>query len=118
MRVVRFTTLEALAPWAEAWDRLAQAVPFRSWAWLTTWWQHYGPQPGGPARSLYVLGVFDHLERLVGLAPWYRETTAALGNVVRFPRLRRGLFRLSQYPLRARHGRRRDRSPGGVAHHG
>lgn len=84
MRVVRFATLEELAPLAEDWDRLAQSVPFRSWAWLSTWWRHYGPQPGGPARELFVLGVFDHLLRLVAVAPWYRTATAASGNVVRF----------------------------------
>lgn len=77
MEVVRFLCLEDLEPHALAWDRLAMGVPFRTWAWLATWWQHYSP-----LGHLYVLGVFDGAE-LVGLAPWYRTQTRAHGQTLR-----------------------------------
>ena len=74
MRVVEFSALEDLAPYAEAWDRLAAGVPFRSWAWMSSWWRCYGGRANGPSRSrLAVLGVLEPRGRLVGLAPWYLD---------------------------------------------
>lgn len=85
VQVVRFSNLEPLAPLAGPWDRLAGEVPFRSWAWLSAWWRHYGngcTQPL-PAVALCVLGVIDSCGDLVGIAPWYIERTATRGRVLR-----------------------------------
>ena len=81
LSVVRFTALEELVPLADDWDRLSAGVPFRSWAWMSTWWNHYGQSPGGPAKSLYVLGVFDSSKRLMGIAPCYLERSIPWGEV-------------------------------------
>jgi len=85
-RVVRFRTLDQLAPLAADWDRLARGVPFRSWAWASHWWRHYGQDPGKPRSktSLFTLGVLDRAGRAIGIAPWYVERSAAGGRVVRF----------------------------------
>ena len=85
-RVVRFTTLDELLPYAQDWDRLAADVPFRSWPWLSGWWRHYGPAParGGRAASLFVLGVFDQEDHLIGIAPWYLDRSTWQGRVLRF----------------------------------
>ena len=73
----RITQIEQLAPLTNDWQRLAAGVPFRSPAWLTTWWQHYGT-PG----DLFVLALFDQ-GRLVGLAPWYRDAQRRRGPQLR-----------------------------------
>jgi CelD/BcsL family acetyltransferase involved in cellulose biosynthesis len=83
MLVSCFTTLNELAPYADDWDQLAGGVPFRSWTWLSHWWQHYGPR--GDARGgLAVLCVFDNDGELVGVAPWYVECSAMHGRVLRW----------------------------------
>jgi hypothetical protein len=84
MRVVRFSDLGELAPYALTWDRLAADNPFRSWAWASTWWRHYGA--GGPLgrKRLCALGVKDEAGRLVGIAPWYVEWSPVWGRVLRF----------------------------------
>jgi CelD/BcsL family acetyltransferase involved in cellulose biosynthesis len=84
-RVRRFTTLDALAPYADDWDRLSGGVPFRSWTWLSSWWRHYGLQTDADARrnQLAVLGVFDGDGALRGIAPWYIERSALRGRVLR-----------------------------------
>ncbi|NQU21382.1 MAG: GNAT family N-acetyltransferase [Candidatus Nealsonbacteria bacterium] len=85
MQVYCLCDLNELAPYADDWDRLAGGVPTRSWAWLSTWWKHYG-QPAGDApssRRLFVPCVFDRTEKLVAVAPWYCESSAAGGSVVR-----------------------------------
>lgn len=104
LKIVPFTQWEALRPWADQWDRLAQGVPFRSWAWQSAWWRQYGevrppataeaqrtpvPQtvaqaPRGASAALWILGVFAPDAGLVGLLPLYRETTWGLGRVLRF----------------------------------
>lgn len=86
MHIAHFNDLDALVPLASAWDRLAQGVPFRSWAWMSTWWRHYGlKRPGrGSKAELYVLVAFDPPGVPVGIAPWYRERSVARGRVLRF----------------------------------
>jgi len=86
MNVIRFTTLDALAPFAADWDRLSAGVPFRSWPWMSTWWRHYGQCRDGSRspKSLYVLGVFDPSGRLSGIAPWYLDQLALKGRTLRF----------------------------------
>jgi CelD/BcsL family acetyltransferase involved in cellulose biosynthesis len=85
MQVYCFTTLDELAAYADAWDRLAAGLPFRTWAWLSTWWEHYGQDQGEYPRSqLFVPAVFDDAERLVGLAPCYLRQTPPGGRVLRW----------------------------------
>ena len=84
MQVFRFLTLDALAPLARSWDRLARGVPFRSWAWLSAWWRHYGEGMPGATSSLYVLGLVDRAGQLAGVAPWYLRRCPARGRVLRW----------------------------------
>ena len=85
MNIRFFTTLDELRPYAADWDRLAAGVPFRGWAWVSTWWNIYGPeQETSHAQDrLFVFGVFDTTGRLVGLTPWYVKESRARGRVVR-----------------------------------
>ena len=84
LNIVRLSTWAELAPYEGQWDCLAQGVPFRSWAWCSTWWKHYGdhglPGEGGP--ELYVLAAFNQADRLVGIAPWYRHWSGSLGSTL------------------------------------
>jgi CelD/BcsL family acetyltransferase involved in cellulose biosynthesis len=75
-----------LLPYAQAWDGLSQDVPFRTWPWLSGWWRHYGGQAmrESPSLELFVLGVLDKADRLIGVAPWYLDATTWQGRVVRF----------------------------------
>ena len=85
MQIIAFSTWDEICPHAESWDRLARGVPFRSWAWLSSWWRHYGPQsPGEADTRLMVLGVGDASGRLAGIAPWYLRRSAAQGWVLRW----------------------------------
>jgi CelD/BcsL family acetyltransferase involved in cellulose biosynthesis len=85
MRVTRITTHEELAALAPDWDRLAGDVPFRTSAWLHSWWSHYGAAARDPrwAKSLYVLVVYDAADRVAGIAPWYVQRMRLAGSVVR-----------------------------------
>ena len=84
MRVVRFSTFDDLAPFAADWDRLAAGNPFRSWAWTSTWWRHYGPRSTGSCRRrLFVLAAFDREDRLVGIGPWHLDRSPVTGRVLR-----------------------------------
>jgi CelD/BcsL family acetyltransferase involved in cellulose biosynthesis len=84
MRVVRFSDFGELAPCALDWDRLAADNPFRSWAWASTWWRHYGAGRTLGRKCLCVLGVKDEAGRLVGIAPWYVQWSPVWGRVLRF----------------------------------
>ena len=85
MQVFCLSGLDELAPYAHDWDRLSAGVPFRSWAWLSAWWRHYGQarSSGFGRPRLFVLCVFDLDDTLVGLAPWYSEGGGPSGRVVR-----------------------------------
>jgi CelD/BcsL family acetyltransferase involved in cellulose biosynthesis len=87
MRIHLLKSIDELAPYADAWDRLAAEVPFRSWTWLSHWWQCYGPteatRKANPTSQLAVLAVFDEADALVGLAPWYLDCSVASGRVLR-----------------------------------
>jgi CelD/BcsL family acetyltransferase involved in cellulose biosynthesis len=83
MQIIAYSRWDELVPHAETWDRLAHGVPFRSWSWLSTWWRHYGPASlDDPNRRLMVLGVLDASGRLLGIAPWHLERSAAKGWVL------------------------------------
>lgn len=85
MRVCRIRSFDELARYAGDWQRLAGDVPFRSWTWLSHWWRNYGPQRDstGHQPELAILCVFDHDERLVGIAPWYARFSRIYGHVLR-----------------------------------
>lgn len=95
MYVQRITELADLEPYRERWDEIAGDCPFRSWAWQSTWWQHYGAD-----AQLLVLLVFDEddancqpattcsdttndADRLVAVLPCYLASTFARGQVLR-----------------------------------
>ena len=82
MHLVRFTSLEQLAPWAAAWNGLAGGVPFRAWEWLSIWWRCYGQ--ADERAELNVLGVFADDGTLVGVAPWYLHHSQKFGRTIRF----------------------------------
>jgi hypothetical protein len=85
MQAYCLSTLDELTPYAEDWDRLAGGVPYRGWAWLSTWWKNYGPsnyrQP--QCDHLAVVCVFDNHDTLVGVAPWYLHHGVSKGRVLR-----------------------------------
>jgi CelD/BcsL family acetyltransferase involved in cellulose biosynthesis len=87
MHVNFHSDLASLTPLATAWNDLADGVPFRSWEWLETWWRHYGClEDGRPKRDhqLFVLTVWDDDNRLIAIAPWYRQHTRSGARVIRF----------------------------------
>ena len=77
MQVTRIATTDTLRSCSTSWNCLTRGVPFRSWAWLSTWWEHYGS-----GRELYVLAVHDDLGTLVGVLPLFRERSATRGRVL------------------------------------
>ncbi len=84
MHIHLLKSIEELALYADAWDRLAGEVPFRSWTWLEHWWRCYGSVGGKRQTSqLAVFAVFDETDSLVGVAPWYLNRSVASGRVLR-----------------------------------
>jgi len=62
------TTERKLRELADSWETLekvAQVSPFSTYAWVATWWRHFGE-----GRPLRVLAAYDK-DRLVGIAPFY-----------------------------------------------
>ncbi len=97
MYIKRITQPTDLEPYRQRWDALAADCVFRTSAWLTTWWKHYGTN-----HQLYVLLVFadeatpncrsqktctestsDNPDQLVAILPCYLEKTFARGRVLR-----------------------------------
>ena len=94
MFVQTATQIAELNAYQRPWDELAGDSPFRSWAWLSTWWKHYGA-----GHDLLVLLVFDDTppctsesscrtglpgtDKLVAILPLYLETTHTRGRVLR-----------------------------------
>jgi CelD/BcsL family acetyltransferase involved in cellulose biosynthesis len=85
MRIVWFTNLNELMPYADDWARLADGMPFRSWTWLRHWWRNYGPRAEADAlrTRLAVIVVFDDANSPMGIAPWYVDRSALHGWVLR-----------------------------------
>jgi len=77
VRVTRLAAWEALPGGAAGWGRLldtsATRVPFLTWHWQTTWWEHFG-QPG--ALRLFV--VEEGNGEPVGLLPLMRSGEGTL----------------------------------------
>ncbi|REJ70445.1 MAG: GNAT family N-acetyltransferase [Planctomycetota bacterium] len=88
MNVRPLTTSRELAVLESAWNDLDAGVPFRSFAWLTTWWQCYGDDAQGAnpdRRELLVLAVEDpQTGETNAIAPWFVDRTRAEGNVIRW----------------------------------
>lgn len=68
---------------AARWDALARGVPFRSFAWLSAWWQFYGPSAHDrPWPRLFVLAVSDGHGSLIGFAPLFLSRSLSAGRVL------------------------------------
>ncbi len=65
---------------AEPWNALAGDTPFRMWEWMRTWWRYYRDD----RSQLFTLLVTDADDELVGIAPWYINSSLRGGRVVRF----------------------------------
>ena len=61
--------------WWALFGRIGSATPFSSPAWLLPWWEVFAP------GNLMSVAVFDE-DRLVGLAPLYRESRADGGRLL------------------------------------
>jgi len=70
LRVEWIEKPEALAALRGDWNALTGGIPFRSWQWLHTWWEHYGAASFQDRQSLCTLAVYDG-PRLIGVAPFY-----------------------------------------------
>ncbi len=81
MEIIACTLLDDVAPFAGMWNDLASGVPFRSWAWNSSWWRHYGLP--SPHRKLCILIALEN-NQIVGIVPWFVERSAARGTVVRW----------------------------------
>jgi CelD/BcsL family acetyltransferase involved in cellulose biosynthesis len=80
LSVIAVRDAAALAALAPRWDALAGEVPFRSWPWADSWWRHYASR----RNELFTLVVANHAGEPLGIAPWYLETSARGGRVLRF----------------------------------
>ena len=78
MQVTRLVNIEQCRLIGPAWDCMAHGNPFRQSAWLQGWWPYY--QQG---RELFVLQVTDDHDEVVGVAPWFIETSLRQGRIVR-----------------------------------
>lgn len=78
MQVTRIATTDELRQFSTSWNCLTRGVPFRSWEWLSAWWQHYGT-----GRELYTLVVRDEAGTLLGILPLFRELSATRGRVLK-----------------------------------
>jgi CelD/BcsL family acetyltransferase involved in cellulose biosynthesis len=80
LRIVAVRDEAQLPDLAPRWNELSEDVPFRAWEWMHTWWRHYR----GWGRELFTLLVVDGQDDVVGIAPWYLESSVRRGRVVRF----------------------------------
>ena len=72
---------EGFAALEEEWDALYEAcpkaTPFQSWAWLYSWWEHYGDP-----YELRLIAVRDAGGNLVGLVPLMLERRWGRGRLL------------------------------------
>ncbi|HEX4142909.1 MAG TPA: GNAT family N-acetyltransferase [Pirellulales bacterium] len=80
LHVQLIDSLPDLEQLADAWNALAPENPFLTYSWAVAWWHHYQQQSG----ELFTLTVRDSAGRLIGVAPWHRQISAAKGRVVHF----------------------------------
>src|SRR5690606_30095153 len=79
MRITCLQEVSKLTPLYVAWQSLAAGVPFRTPAWLLSWWEHYSA-----GQQLCVLAVHDDNGALCGIAPWFLATSATQGRTLQF----------------------------------
>lgn len=90
MKIQTVTRLDDLTTLEAVWNELSGGVPFRSFAWLSTWWRCFGEAEGdaSPAAAnadLMVLTVREpSTDEIVAIVPWYVERTHTQGHVVRW----------------------------------
>lgn len=63
--------------WEELYRRSRLATPFQSWAWLYSWWEHYGEGYG-----LRLVVMRDEVGALVGLLPLMLERRGGQGRLL------------------------------------
>ena len=63
--------------WNEVLARSHSNRVFSTWEWQSTWWTAYHP------GELWVITCRDAADRLVGIAPWFIDSTEEYGRVVR-----------------------------------
>ena len=95
MYVRKIDAFENLQALSQRWDELAGTCVFRNWAWISTWWKHYGADS---SRQLSVLLVWEgeppasciepttaacDPERLAAILPCYVEKSITSGRVLR-----------------------------------
>jgi CelD/BcsL family acetyltransferase involved in cellulose biosynthesis len=69
--------LELQGEWNDLLIRSNSNRIFSTWEWQSTWWTAYHP------GELWVITCRDDANRLVGLAPWFIDTSEKYGRVVR-----------------------------------
>lgn len=65
-------------PFFADWNRLANGSPFRSWEWLSSWWETYG-------SDVEIMAPLVHSDdgELVAIAPWYIDISRTRGRVIK-----------------------------------
>jgi CelD/BcsL family acetyltransferase involved in cellulose biosynthesis len=58
--------------WCDLYQRSREVTPFQSWAWLYSWWEHYGE-----GRQPYLIAVWQG-DALVGLLPFFMDRLGGL----------------------------------------
>ena len=79
MSVIPISRVQQWDEVAQIWECMAWGNPFRSRAWLRSWWNAYGND-----RTLFILQVNNDDGEPIGFAPWFIERTLTQGRVVRF----------------------------------
>jgi CelD/BcsL family acetyltransferase involved in cellulose biosynthesis len=79
LHVTRITQNQELRQFTSQWNELGTGRAFESWEWLVNWWHAFA----GP-DELYVLAAHDEQGQLQGIAPFYRESSAARGRLLKF----------------------------------
>ena len=78
MQIQRCSTIDQWEALRSGWNSLTRGNPFASWEWLSNWWRYYGK-----GREILVLAIHDAQQKLIGATPWYVESCAAQGRVIR-----------------------------------
>lgn len=97
MLVRQVSSLDGLRSYQARWDELADGCVFRSWDWISTWWQHYGgthrlavfllfsekPESMQSHASETEPTLPDDSKRLMAILPCYIESSFSRGQVLR-----------------------------------
>ncbi len=86
MKIRTISSFNELLALESIWDELSRDIPFRSFAWLSTWWECYGDRTSGRHSSeLLVVTVTDEAKNeIVAIAPWYLDRSSSQGRVIRW----------------------------------